>query len=127
QDVVPGRYQSSWFEATRPGVYHLYCTQFCGTDHASMGGSVTVMSEADFAGWLADQDSAGSLASQGKALYVSRGCSGCHEGRGTTKAPPLKDLALSETDLRAAIQHPFLGRLDQDELTQLVAYLREAR
>ena len=55
QDVVPGRYETLWFEATLPGNYHLFCTQFCGTDHAAMGGSVTVMDEASFASWLGAQ------------------------------------------------------------------------
>jgi len=64
QDVLPGRYQTLWFEATRPGDYHLFCTQFCGTGHAEMGGSVTVMSEPDFALWLDRQAVGGSLAAR---------------------------------------------------------------
>ncbi len=129
QDVVPGRYQSAWFEATTPGVYHLFCTQFCGTEHASMGGRVTVMSEADFAAWLSNQDSAGSLVTEGKQLYISRGCDGCHEGRGTVKAPSLKGIGdrMDETRLRAAILHPFTSRPSEDELAELVAYLEEGR
>jgi len=127
QDVVPGRYQSVWFEATRPGVYHLYCTQFCGTDHAAMGGSVTVMSEADFAVWLSAQDNTVTLASQGKALFISKGCDGCHEGRGSVKAPRLNGLRLDETALWAAMRHPFMGPLSNDELVKLVAFLEEGR
>lgn len=129
QDVVPGRYQSLWFEATTPGIYHLFCTQFCGTEHASMGGSVTVMTEAEFSDWLSHQDSAGSLATEGKQLFVSLGCAGCHEGRGTTQAPRLDGLAarMDETRLRAAIIHPFTSRPSEDQLLKLIAYLKEER
>ncbi len=31
QDVVPGRYTTAWFEATKPGAYHLFCAEYCGT------------------------------------------------------------------------------------------------
>ena len=42
-DVLPGRYTTAWFEATKPGVYHLFCAEYCGTEHSMMRGSVTVM------------------------------------------------------------------------------------
>ena len=150
QDVVPGRYESVWFEATRPGTYHLFCTQFCGTDHAAMGGTVTVLSEADFTQWLGRQDSDGTLAAAGRELFLSRGCDGCHGGRGTVRAPALEGLfggpvtladggtaVADEAYLRDAILRPdrlrvagypavmpsFAGRLDEDELLKLVAYI----
>ena len=42
-DVVPGRYTTVGFEATKTGEYHLFCAEYCGTAHAGMGGSVHVM------------------------------------------------------------------------------------
>src|SRR5437879_13404199 len=36
QDVVPGRYVTEWFRATRVGVYHLFCAEYCGTQHSGM-------------------------------------------------------------------------------------------
>ena len=49
QDILPGRYVESWFRATKTGTFRLYCTQFCGTAHSGMVGSVVIMSKADFA------------------------------------------------------------------------------
>ena len=39
-DVIPGRYNTMWFEATKPGTYHLFCAEYCGTKHSGMIGSV---------------------------------------------------------------------------------------
>ena len=46
QDVLPGRYTTLWFEPTRVGTYHLFCAEYCGTNHSSMIGSVIVMEPA---------------------------------------------------------------------------------
>ena len=96
-DVLPGRYESLWFTPSRIGTYHLYCTQFCGLDHAKMGGEVVVMSPPDFERWLAQNGGAGDLAQEGAQVFVRFGCGGCHAGaadadRGTVRAPPLAGL-----------------------------------
>ena len=96
-DVLPDRYESLWFTPSRIGTYHLYCTQFCGLDHAKMGGEVVVMSPPDFERWLAQNGGAGDLAGEGQAIFVRFGCSGCHasgasEDHGTVRAPPLAGL-----------------------------------
>ena len=87
-DVLPGRYESLWFTATETGAYHLFCTQFCGTDHSAMGGEVVVLSQPDYARWLADNAAPVGLVAQGRALFTRHGCSGCHqaEGRGQAAA-----------------------------------------
>ncbi len=83
-DVLPGRYESLWFEATKTGRYHLFCSRFCGTDHAAMIGEVTVMSGPDYAKWLARSPTSSGLVAEGKALFQIHGCSGCHNiGPGT--------------------------------------------
>jgi cytochrome c oxidase subunit II len=99
-DVLPGRYQSLWFEATIPGSYHLFCTQLCGTGHAQMIGEIVAMSEPDYEDWLAQNATTGTMAAEGKILYMRNGCSGCHGGIGaggkqsasTIPAPPLTGL-----------------------------------
>ena len=52
QDALPGRYTKTWFEATKPGTYHLLCAEYCGTEHSQMGGKVHVMEPAAYAQWL---------------------------------------------------------------------------
>lgn len=99
-DVLPGRYETLWFTADRPGTYHLFCTQFCGTDHAHMVGEVVVMSGAGYQNWLEQNGAGETLAAAGKTLFMRYGCSGCHGGNGaggsqsgsTVRAPPLAGL-----------------------------------
>jgi cytochrome c oxidase subunit 2 len=134
-DVLPGRYDTLWFQATEAGEYHLFCTQFCGTDHAAMGGMVTVMSESDYTAWLSAQPSEGTLAALGRAVYLHNGCDGCHDGRGTSGAPPLAKIAgRDDSSLRDAILHPerrgsvrmpsFAGRIGEEDLAKLIAYVK---
>jgi cytochrome c oxidase subunit 2 len=93
-DVLPGRYESLWFNAQQPGTYHLFCTQFCGTDHAAMIGEVVAMTPADYAKWLSQNAGGDSLVTAGRVLFTRYGCSGCHRaghigGGGTVRAPDL--------------------------------------
>src|SRR5579885_1916081 len=102
RDVLPGRYETLWFEATTPGKYRLFCAQLCGAGHAQMIGEIVVMPEPDFQDWLAMNGGtgSGSMAEQGKILYMRNGCSGCHGGIGaggaqsasTVPAPSLAGL-----------------------------------
>jgi cytochrome c oxidase subunit 2 len=79
-DVVPGRYYSTWFQATEPGTYDIECAEFCGLDHSRMLGTVRVLSEPDYAAWLGtttpgpDLD----LVAQGRDVAARRACLGCH-------------------------------------------------
>ena len=91
QDILPGRYVESWFQATRTGTFRLYCTQFCGTAHSAMTGSIVVLSKPDFAAWLATRPG-GDLVAEGRALFVSAGCAGCHTPGGPVHAPDLTGL-----------------------------------
>ena len=52
QDVVPGRYSTTWFTATKAGKYHLFCAEYCGTNHSGMIGWVYVMEPQDYQTWL---------------------------------------------------------------------------
>ena len=86
QDVLPGRYTTAWFRATRPGVYHLFCSQYCGTMHSGMIGQVVVMEPAQYQAWLSGGGTTGSLAASGESLFQQLGCPTCHrsdtQGRG---------------------------------------------
>src|SRR6266850_5454840 len=67
-DVLPGRYTSVWFETTRPDSYNLFCSQYCGTNHAGMVGKVIAMEPADYQEWLT-YTADGSLALQGRQVF----------------------------------------------------------
>jgi cytochrome c oxidase subunit 2 len=81
RDVLPGRYESLWFQVETPGTYQLFCTQLCGVGHSSMIGEVVAMSQPEFETWLAGGAAPGEredMAAAGKALFTAHGCSGCH-------------------------------------------------
>ncbi len=89
QDVFPNRYTTIWFQATKPGSYHLFCAEYCGTDHSRMGGTVYAMDPRDYEQWLAGAAAAPapaaaaapqgpSLAEAGAATFQQLGCPSCH-------------------------------------------------
>jgi cytochrome c oxidase subunit 2 len=90
QDVLPGRYTSLWFEPTRVGRYHLFCAEYCGTNHSGMVGWVTVMEPVEFQQWLSQAGAGPSLAEQGERLFVQYHCAGCHRGSQVVQAPRLE-------------------------------------
>ncbi len=57
-DAIPGRWTELWFKADKVGEYLLFCSEFCGTDHSKMAGTLYVMKPADYARWLAAQRTA---------------------------------------------------------------------
>lgn len=150
RDVLPGQYETLWFNARKTGAFHLFCAQFCGTDHAAMIGTVYVMSAPEYAGWLARNGTSDTLVQQGHQLFIRFGCDGCHGGRGTVRAPPLQGLFGSpvplsdgttviadEAYIRDSILQPdkqivasyapvmpsFSGVISEDDLVKLVAYV----
>jgi len=97
RDVLPGRLESMWLRADKVGEYHLFCDQFCGTDHSSMIGTVTVMTPEDYGAWLESNGTSDGLVAAGQALFIRYGCAGCHQaglsgGGGTVRAPSLNGL-----------------------------------
>jgi cytochrome c oxidase subunit 2 len=150
-EVLPDRYTDMWFKADKVGSYHLFCSEYCGTDHSVMGGTLTVMEPADYQRWLDASGSALSLASAGEALFSSYGCSGCHQGQSTVRAPslvglygkpvPLRNggtLVADDSYIRNKILDPndnliagykqvmpsFKGVIPEDDLLKLVAYVK---
>ena len=85
-DVVPGRYTSVWFHATKTGTYHLFCDQYCGTLHSGMIGDVMVMAPADYQNWLLTGGE-GSMAQQGEHLFQQLGCNTCHRNDSEARGP----------------------------------------
>ncbi len=91
QDAIPNRYTTLWFQATAPGDYQLFCTEYCGTGHSGMLGTIHVLSPADFEKW--QQSSAGpaagqSLADYGEQIYKGKACVTCHSLDGSRKTGP---------------------------------------
>src|SRR5690242_282232 len=89
QDVLPGRYTEAWFEAKEVGTYHLFCAEYCGTDHSKMTGGIVVMPRAAYARWSRGVDEHGTLAQQGAQLFRQLGCTGCHGQSARVRAPSL--------------------------------------
>lgn len=86
RDAIPGRYQTMWFEATKPGRYHLFCAEYCGTKHSGMIGWIVAMEPAAFQAWLQGGTGEVSMAAAGERKFQELGCVTCHradtEGRG---------------------------------------------
>ena len=94
QDVLPGRYTETWFEATKPGRYQILCAEYCGTWHSQMWGEVVVMPGPEFDSWMVEQKAGlaervdtggddggsmrGSIVEYGKKIAMSEGCLRCH-------------------------------------------------
>jgi cytochrome c oxidase subunit 2 len=151
RDVVPGKYTSIWFQATRPGEYYLFCSQYCGTSHAVMGGRIVVMEPAEYERWLAGGAATESLAAGGERLFTRLGCGTCHRSDGTGQAPSLvgkfgkmeklttgESVLVDESFIRESILNPqaklaagympimptFKGLVTEDGLVHLLAYLK---
>lgn len=151
KDVIPGRYSSIWFQATETGTFHLYCAQYCGTNHSAMIGWVYVMTPADYATWLASGEKTESMSGQGARLFSQFGCASCHTGASDATGPSLvgiygkpEKMATGETRtvdedlIRKAILVPtsvhqaeykqmmptYQGQLDEEQILQLIAFVK---
>src|SRR5487761_434521 len=92
REAIPGRYTTVYFQATTPGKYHLFCTQYCGTNHSAMIGWVYVMTPADYSKWEASNTSGASLAQNGERLFASVGCNACHNDTASARGPNLANV-----------------------------------
>ena len=87
QDVIPGRYSYEWFEATEPGEYHLFCREYCGTQHSGMIGTVRVLKPADYKKWVEGRPDGTETPEQaGEKLFTKLSCAQCHSQRGPSLA-----------------------------------------
>ncbi len=152
REVIPGRYSTVWFQATDPGTYHIFCTQYCGTLHSGMIGEVTAMSPTDYKKWLDQSNSGMSLAQNGERLFASMGCNACHSGNAAARGPNLagvygskltltdgSQVLVNDAYLRDAILNPsqhvtagfapimptYQGQISEDGLIDLVEYIKQ--
>jgi cytochrome c oxidase subunit II len=151
KDVLPGRYTTVWFEATAPGEYHLFCSQYCGTQHSLMIGRIVVMALTEYQAWLSGGATGVSLAAAGERLFQRLGCNTCHVESGAGRGPSLAGLfgktvklaggnsvTADETYIRESIVNPqakivagyepimpaFKGLISEDGILQILAYLK---
>jgi cytochrome c oxidase subunit II len=151
-DVIPGRYNSMWFTATRAGRYHLFCAEYCGTKHSGMIGWVTAMEPGDYQAWLGGASATASPVAAGEKLFNEvLACSSCHQPGAQSRGPVLAGLwgksvelqgggsaTFDEAYVRESIVNPqaklvvgyqpimptFQGLVTEEQLLQLIAYVR---
>jgi cytochrome c oxidase subunit 2 len=151
-DVMPGHYNSLWFTATKPGHYHLFCTEYCGNQHAGMIGWVDVLEPREYANWASGGGPQGSLAEQGEKLFQQNGCATCHLLDQQGRCPVLRGLynkpvqlndgrtvLADDAYLRESILDPnakivagfepnvmpnFKGQVSEENVIQLIAYIK---
>jgi len=151
KDVVPGRYAIAWFQATRPGRYHLFCAQYCGTRHSAMIGWIDVMEPVAYQSWLSGGAGGESLAAAGAKLFAQHACNTCHRSDSLARGPNLvglfsrnvqladgRTVVADETYIRESIVSPnaklvagfqpimptFQGLISEEGILQLVAYVK---
>ncbi len=150
-DVLPGRYTTTWFHATKPGRYHLFCAEYCGTQHSGMIGQIVVMEPAEYEAWLQSGGGEGSLASTGQKIFQQLGCANCHrfdtQGRGpnlqgvygrTTLLDDGSSVVADDNYVRESILNPgakvvagfkpimptFQGVLSEEQVLALISYVK---
>ncbi|MBA3786236.1 MAG: cytochrome c oxidase subunit II [Acidobacteria bacterium] len=151
-DVIPGRYTTLWFNAIKPGKYHLFCAEYCGLNHSGMGGWIYVMEQRDFDNWLSGNVSGQTPVQAGQDLFQNKlGCASCHAGGASQRGAKLegiygKDIKLTNGQtvkaddeyIRNSILNPsgqivegfqpimptFKGQVTEEQLISLVAYIK---
>jgi cytochrome c oxidase subunit 2 len=150
QDVLPGRYTTAWFRATKPGTYHLFCAEYCGTQHSGMIGSIVVLEPAQYEAWT-NGGSTGPLSATGEKVFSELGCVTCHRSDGQGRGPNLQGLfgqqvrleggrtvLADENYIRESILDPgakivngykpvmptFQGLVSEEQLNALIAYVK---
>jgi len=98
-DVIPGRYTTLWFNATKPGEYHLFCAEYCGTKHSGMIGRVVVMEPTAYQAWLSGGGSEMSLAARGQRTFEDLACHTCHLADASGRGPSLQNVFGSQVKL----------------------------
>lgn len=156
-DVLPNQYTHVWFQATKTGEFDLFCTEYCGKGHSEMIGKVKVVSDDEYAAWVAKNAAGSTLPPEelGKELYKSKACFTCHSLDGTPSVGPsfkgvfgstatLTDgstITVDENYIRQSILEPqsqivdgfqpvmptFQGVLKNEEIDALIAYLKTVK
>jgi len=151
QDVLPNRYTHMWFRATKTGVYHLFCAEYCGTKHSGMIGRVFVMEPQEYERWLSGSTADEPLEETGRKLFESLRCDTCHKEVPDARGPVLRGLfgrqvaleggasvVADEAYVRESILKPlakvtkgfqplmptYEGQLGEEQILQIIAYLK---
>jgi cytochrome c oxidase subunit 2 len=151
KDVLPGRYTTLWFQATKVGTFHLFCAQYCGAFHAGMIGSIIVQEPDEYERWLAGGTPGESMEQAGAKVFQANGCPTCHLADGTGLAPSLlgvygqpvklttgETVTADDAYVRESILAPaakivlgykpimpsFQGQLTEEQLNDVIAYIR---
>jgi cytochrome c oxidase subunit 2 len=149
-DAVPGKLTTMWFNASKPGEYHLFCAEYCGTKHSGMIGRIVAMSPDDFEQWLAGGAGSTPVAG-GEKLFAELACNTCHKSDSGGRGPVLNGVAghqvqladgstvvADDNYLRESIMNPqakivagyqplmptFQGLVNEEGLLQLIAYIK---
>ena len=149
-DVLPSRYRTMWFQATKTGTFHIFCAEYCGTQHSGMIGSIVVLAPAQYETWMSG-GSTGPLSATGEKVFAELGCATCHRSDAQGRGPNLQGLfgkpvrlqdgrtvVADENYIRESILDPgakivngykpvmptFQGLLSEEQLNALVAYLK---
>ena len=89
---LPGRDTEIWFQATKTGVFPLFCAEYCGTDHSMMRGRIIVMRQDDYASWLSQQPEGDDLAHRGREAVRGARMLGLPRRSSNVHAPRLAGL-----------------------------------
>ena len=151
-DVIPGRYTTLWFEATQLGEFHLFCAEYCGTQHSGMIGKVIVMDPTDYHDWLMGPSaSAETMVEAGQRQFQELGCETCHKSTSSGRGPSLigvydkpvqlkngQEVTFDVAYIRESILQPrakivdgyepimpiFEGQISEQSLLQIVTYIK---
>ena len=149
-DAIPGRYSSVWFTPTKTGEYHLFCAEYCGTQHSGMVGRVVVMEANEYQAWLSGGGGM-SMTARGEQLFQQLGCVSCHLPDGSGRGPSLagkygqqeqmasgETVVVDDTYIRESILTPqsklvagygpvmptFQGQVNEQGLMSLIEYIK---
>ena len=150
-DVLPGRYTTAWFEATKPGEFHLFCAEYCGTEHSKMVGKVVVLDPPAYERWISGEGQGESLAQLGERRFEELRCVNCHRPGSGDRGPSLRGIfgrtrpleggasvVADEGYFRESVLNPrakvvsgfqpvmptFQGQISEEQLLELIAYVR---
>ena len=151
-DVIPGRYTTLWFEATQLGEFHLFCAEYCGTQHSGMIGKVIVMDPTDYHDWLMGASASGeTMVEAGQRQFQELGCETCHKSTSSGRGPSLigvydkpvqlkngQEVTVDVDYIRESILQPrakivegyepimpiFEGQISEQSLLQIVTYIK---
>jgi len=151
QDVLPGRYTTAWFHATKPGSYHLFCAEYCGTEHSGMIGWIVVMDPRDYQAWMTTGGGNQAMTATGEKLFTDLGCVMCHRADTGARGPNLagiynkpvqledgRTVIADENYIRESIMEPgakivkgfrpimptLQGQISDEQLNELIAYVK---